>query len=121
MRASLLATAATTTLSGFVTLTRRDPPDLGDQRMSCSRRRLRAGSERIKSKLLVVGSAEKVTLVVEGVVGRGVDAQEALRRANRFDAFASSDGQVGVLSAVVGFHALIMNAGQAETATCRPV
>lgn len=39
---------------------------------------LSPGREGSGSKVLVVGSAQKVTLVVEGVVGRGVDDQKAL-------------------------------------------
>jgi hypothetical protein len=39
---------------------------------------LSQGREGPGSKVLVVRSAQKVTLVVEGVVGRGVDDQKAL-------------------------------------------
>jgi hypothetical protein len=59
-----------------------------------------------------------MTLVVEGVVGRSVDKQKALGRADRFEALhlalASSDGLMGVLGAVVGSQPLIMNAAQTE-------
>ncbi len=37
--------------------------------------------ERYGSKLLIHGSFEEMTLVVESVVGRGMDVKEALRRA----------------------------------------
>ena len=55
--------------------------------------------------------------MVEGIVGGGVDEQEALSRTDRFEAlqfaFASSDGQV----AIVGSQALVMDGGEAEVAT----
>jgi hypothetical protein len=35
--------------------------------------------ERCGSKLFVIGPFEEMALVVEGVVGRGVDVEEALR------------------------------------------
>jgi len=54
-----------------------------------------------------------------------VDEQKTLSRTDRFEAlqfaFASSDGQVGVLGAVVGSQALFMNARQPEVATRGPI
>ena len=46
--------------------------------MDAKQRTPSPGREGSGSKMLVVGSAQKVTLVVEGVVGRGVDDQKAL-------------------------------------------
>ncbi len=41
--------------------------------------------ERCGSKLFVHGSFEEVTLVVKSFVGRGMDVEEALRRAGRLE------------------------------------
>jgi len=82
---------------------------------------LSPGREGSGSKVLVVGSAQKVTLVVEGVVVRGVDDQKALGRTDRFEALhfalASSDGLMRVLSAIVGPQALPVDAAETKVST----
>ncbi len=66
---------------GIVTLTGA-PHSLASSDPSSGRQaRALPSVERYGSKLFVHGSFEEMTLVVEGVVGRRMDVEEALRRA----------------------------------------
>ena len=75
---------------GIVTLTAAARSLDGSEPRSGRHTRTLPNLERCGSKLLVDGSFEEVALVVEGVVGRGVDVEEAMPIAER----SSNDGRV---------------------------
>ena len=63
----------------IVTLTGATQSLGGSEPRSGRRARALPNLERCGSKLFVIGPFEEMALVVEGVVGRGVDVEEALR------------------------------------------
>ena len=66
-------------MKGVVTLTGASHSLANSAPMSGRHARTLPNLERCGSKLFVHGPFEEMALVVEGVVGRGVDVEEALR------------------------------------------
>ena len=76
---SFHTSAASGSSLGIVTLTDASHSLANSAPRSGRHARTLPNLERCCSKLLVYGPFEEMALVVEGVVGRGVDVQEALR------------------------------------------
>ncbi len=75
------ATGAVMEVTGIVTLTGASHSLASSDSSSGRHPRALPSVERYGSKLFVHGSFEEMTLVIESVVGRRMDVEEALRRA----------------------------------------